>query len=184
MRLILKNLYGWDEPLTMDNWRRADDLIRERADDRSFHHDILDELLIARTGTEIARRGDGEDDDRLQYALEWAFFTRCQWGEFDTALFELERCWGRSYETSPSPIGAGGRPATLHTIRSLADVHAALRSLRRQHSRRQDSVDRHPHFDRHQLPLGFAGRDGGGPGGAARQGRPSAISTPATCTRP
>mgnify|MGYP000191187386 CR=1 FL=1 len=55
-------------------------------------------------------RGQGEDDDRLQYALEWGFFTRCQWGEFDTALYELERCWGRTPE-SPSPIGAGSRPA-------------------------------------------------------------------------
>src|SRR6185436_18536561 len=64
-------------------------------------------------------------DDRLQYALEWGFFTRCQWGEFDTALYELERCWGKTPE-SPSPIGAGARPATERTIRSLADVHAAI----------------------------------------------------------
>src|SRR6185436_19899031 len=64
-------------------------------------------------------------DDRLQYALEWGFFTRCQWGEFDTALYELERCWGRSPE-SPSPIGAGARPQTERTIQSLSDVHAAI----------------------------------------------------------
>src|SRR6185369_14072312 len=72
-----------------------------------------------------ARRGRGEDDDRLQYALEWGFFTRCQWGEFDTALYELERCWGRHPE-SPTPIGTGGRPATDRSIRSLADVHSAV----------------------------------------------------------
>src|SRR5262249_23805022 len=99
--------------------------IRERADDRAWHHGILDRLNMRRTGTEIARRGRGEDDNRLQYALEWAFFTRCQWGEFDTALYELERCWGRSPE-SPSPIGAGGRPKPERAIRTLADVHAAL----------------------------------------------------------
>lgn len=46
-------------------------------------------------------------------------------GEFDTALYELERCWGRTPE-SPSPIGSGGRPATERTIRTLDDVHAAL----------------------------------------------------------
>jgi hypothetical protein len=57
--------------------------------------------------------------------LEWAFFTRCQWGEFDTALYELERCWGRPPE-SPSPIGPGARPPTQRTIRLLADVHAAV----------------------------------------------------------
>ncbi|MBI4657277.1 MAG: hypothetical protein HY735_00255 [Verrucomicrobia bacterium] len=67
----------------------------------------------------------GAFDALLQYALEWGFFTRCQWGEFDTALYELERCWGRKPE-SPSPIGAGGRPAPDRTIRSLADVHAAV----------------------------------------------------------
>lgn len=126
VRLILSDLYGWREPITRENWRRLDALIRERADDRAWHHSILDRLNIRRTGTEIARRGSGVDDDRLQYALEWGFFTRCQWGEFDTALYELERCWGRTPE-SPSPIGSAGRPATERVIRSLADVHAAVR---------------------------------------------------------
>ena len=46
-------------------------------------------------------------------------------GEFDTALYELERCWGQSPE-SPSPIGQGARPATERTIRTLDDVHAAV----------------------------------------------------------
>jgi glucuronate isomerase len=126
VRLILQDLYNWKEPITTANWRELDDLIRERATDRAWHHSILDKLNIRRTGTEIARRGQGEDDERLQYALEWGFFTRCQWGEFDTALYEVERCWGRSPE-SPSPIGVGGRPATKKTIHSLADVHAAVK---------------------------------------------------------
>ena len=125
-RLILGDLYGWRELITVDNWRRLDDRIRERADDRAWHHSILDRLNICRTGTEIARRGRGEDDDRLQYALEWGFFTRCQWGEFDTALYELERCWGRKPE-SPSPIGSGGRPKTERVIRTLDDVQAAVK---------------------------------------------------------
>ena len=111
--------------MTADNWRQLDDRIRERADDRAWHHAILDRLNIVRTGTEIARREQGVDDDRLQYALEWGFFTRCQWGEFDTALYELERCWGRTPE-SPAPIGTGTRPATERTIRTLDDVHAAV----------------------------------------------------------
>jgi glucuronate isomerase len=125
VRIILADLYDWHEPITEQNWRRLDGLIRERADDRAWQHEILDRLSIRRTGTEIARRGSGEDDDRLQYALEWGFFTRCQWGEFDTALYELERCWGRSPQ-SPSPIGAGARSATDLTIRTLDDVYAAL----------------------------------------------------------
>jgi glucuronate isomerase len=125
VRIMLRDLYGWTEPVTLDNWKRLDDIIHERSDDRAWHHSILDRLNIRRTGTEIARRENGEDDDRLQYALEWGFFTRCQWGEYDTALYELERCWGKT-PSSPSPIGAGGRPPTDRTIRSLADVHAAI----------------------------------------------------------
>jgi glucuronate isomerase len=125
LRLVLRDLYNWSEPITAENWRRLDDIIRERADDRTWHHGILDRLNIQRTVTEIARREQGEDDERLQYALEWGFFTRCQWGEFDTALYELERCWGRKPE-SPSPIGGGTRPATERTIRSLDDVRAAV----------------------------------------------------------
>src|SRR5205814_10240822 len=122
---ILAGLYGWREPVTLNNWQWLDDLVRERADDRAWHHSILDRLNVRRTGTEIARRGDGSDDERLQYALEWGFFTRCQWGEFDTALYELERCWGRPPE-SPAPIGPGGPPATQPTTRTPADVHAAI----------------------------------------------------------
>jgi hypothetical protein len=125
VRTILADLYDWREPITTDNWQRLDAIIRERADDRGWHHSILDKLNIRRTGTELARRGDGEDDDRLQYALEWAFFTRCQWGVFDSPLYELERCWGKQPE-SPTPIGAGDRPPTERTIRTLADVHAAI----------------------------------------------------------
>jgi hypothetical protein len=125
VKIILADLYGWKEPINQANWRRLDDLIRDRADDRAWQHGILDRANIRRTGTEIARRGGGQDDDRLQYALEWGFFTRCQWGEFDTALYELERCWGRSPE-SPSPIRGGARPPTERTIRSLADVHGAV----------------------------------------------------------
>ncbi len=123
-RIILADLYGWNEPITAENWRRLDGMIRERADDRAWQHSIFDRLNIRRTCAEHARRGNGEDDGRLQYSLEWAFFSRCQWGEFDTALYELERCWGRQPEP-PSPIG-GERPPTDRTIRSLDDVHAAL----------------------------------------------------------
>lgn len=125
VRTILADLYGWTEPIDARNWRKLDGLIRERADDRSWQHAVLDRVNIKRTGTEIARRERGEDDDRLQYALEWGFFTRCQWGEFDTALYELERCWGRSPE-SPAPIGSGKRPATERVIRTLDDVRAAV----------------------------------------------------------
>ncbi|MCG3198712.1 MAG: hypothetical protein GHCLOJNM_03216 [bacterium] len=125
IRIILKDLYAWEEPITRENWRNLDALVRERAEDRSWGHSVLDRLNIRRTVTEYARRGEGVDDDRLQYALEWAFFTRCQWGEFDTALYELEHSWGKSPQ-SPTGIGKGRRVEGERRIRSLADVHAAL----------------------------------------------------------
>jgi hypothetical protein len=125
VRIILRELYGWTEPIDERNWMRLDGVIRERADDRSWPREVLDRARILRSGTELARRGSGADDDRLQFALEWGFFTRCQWGEYDTALYELERCWGKVPE-SPAPIGAGVRPATDRRIRTLDDVHAAI----------------------------------------------------------
>jgi hypothetical protein len=125
LRIILRDLYGWNEPLDQSNWRKLDNLVRERSSDRLWAREILGRARIERSGTEIARRGDRSDDDRFQYALEWGFFTRTQWGEFDTALYELERCWGRTPE-SPAPIGAGSRPPTERAIRSLDDVHAAV----------------------------------------------------------
>lgn len=124
-RIILRDLYGWDEPVTESNWETLDALIRERSDDRSWQRQVMRKAGILRFGTEIARREDGSDDEIFQYALEWAFFTRCQWGEFDTALYELERCWGKT-PGSPAPIGTGGRPKTDLVIRSLADVHEAI----------------------------------------------------------
>lgn len=126
MKTILADLYGWTAPITVDNWKKLDDLIRERADDTVWHHQILDRSGIARTCAEYARRGDGESDDRLQYSLEWGMFMRCQWGEFDTALFELERAWGGKPEDGASPIGAGKRMVPQRTIRSVDDVYAAL----------------------------------------------------------
>ena len=96
--MILADLYDWHQPITADNWRRLDDTIRERSRDRPWSYSILDRAGITRSVTEIVRRGDGVDDARFQYALEWGFFTRCQWGEHDTALYELERCWGRQPE--------------------------------------------------------------------------------------
>src|SRR2546426_1370650 len=89
VRIILADLYHWHEPITSENWQRLDSAIVERAADRAWHHSILDRLKIGRTGNEIARRGKGDDDARLQYALGRGVFTRCQCGDDDTGLFEL-----------------------------------------------------------------------------------------------
>ncbi len=124
-RIILRDLYGVTEPIGPDNWERVDSLIGERSEDRAWHREIIGRAGIARLGTELARRERGQDDDVLQYSLEWAFFTRCQWGEFDTALYELERCWGKT-AGPPAPIGAEERLPAERAISSLDDVHAAV----------------------------------------------------------
>ncbi len=125
VRMLLQDLYGWAEPLSLENWTRLDAQIRERSDDRAWQRGVMRRANIRRYCTEYARRENGQDSDILQYSLEWAFFTRCQWGEFDTALYELERCWGKVPE-SPTAIGGGKRPATERTIRTLKDVRDAL----------------------------------------------------------
>ena len=51
VRIILADLYHWHEPITSENWQRLDSAIVERADDRAWHHSILDRLKIGRTGT-------------------------------------------------------------------------------------------------------------------------------------
>ncbi len=125
VRTILKDLYEWDEPITPANWEKLDARVRERADDRSWHREIAKRAGVRKFTTELARREGGVDDDLFHYSLEWAFFTRTQCGEFDTALYELERCWGRE-PGSPIPHSAGRRPEPERSIRTLADVHAAL----------------------------------------------------------
>ena len=125
VRIILRDLYGWNEPITADNWERLDAMVRQRADDRAWQREIIRRANINRLTTELQRRCEGQDDDILQYSMEWAFFTRTQRGEFDTALYELERCWGQP-PGSPIPHGATSRPASKRVIRSVADVHAAM----------------------------------------------------------
>ncbi|SPE60745.1 hypothetical protein SBV1_480028 [Verrucomicrobia bacterium] len=125
VRTILADLYDWREPITADNWRRLDDMIRERAGDAVWARSILRRVNIRRTSAEYCRRGKGEGDDVLQYSLEWGMFMRAQWGEHDTAVYDLERTWGRPPE-QPVTIGAGPRPTPDRVIKTLDDVHAAI----------------------------------------------------------
>ncbi len=126
VRTILRDLYQWNEPITPYNWQRLDDLVRERADDGAWARSILKRVNIRRTCAEYCRRGQGEADDILQYSLEWGMFMRAQWGEYDTAVYDLERTWGRPPEAPVAILGGGARPAPDRTIKTLDDVHAAI----------------------------------------------------------
>jgi hypothetical protein len=122
LRIILRDLYGWDEPLGEDNWRRLHDMIRERSADPAWPGTLLDRLRIKRTNAEYTRRGAGADDDRLMYSLEWGMVTRAQWGEFDTPLYELERCWSMPAAGGPLEIGGGPRAPLPRAITSAQDA--------------------------------------------------------------
>ena len=127
VRIILRDLYNWNEPITAYNWRRLDDQVRERADDGAWARSILKRANIQRTCAEYCRRGKGEGDDVLQYSMEWGMFMRTQWGEDDTAVYDLERTWSRPPEGPVAILGNEARPPADRTIKTVADVHAAIK---------------------------------------------------------
>jgi len=126
VRTTLRDLYGWEEPLTTANWRRLDARIRERAGDPSWPLTILKRAGIHRQVTELWRGRDGSANDLFQYSLEWAFFARAQWGQNDIPLFELEKAWNEQIPSPPLPVTLSQRPSLEQTIHSVEDVQAAL----------------------------------------------------------
>jgi glucuronate isomerase len=127
VRIILEDLFDWRKPVTAENWTTLDGAIRERAGVQGRAAGIQAKAGIRRSCTELWRRHDGRADAMLQYSLEWAFFGRAQWGEFDTAIWELEKAWSEGAPAAPAPIGPDAkRPVPSRTIRTVADVHDAL----------------------------------------------------------
>jgi len=127
VKKILADLYGWHEPIDLSNWRRLDGIIRERFEEPDWAVGILNKAEIKRTCTELWRRRDGGSDRLLQYALEWAFFSRAQWGINDIPIFELERAWNQPGPSAPLPVTLGAsRPEFDRKIKTLTDVHDAV----------------------------------------------------------
>lgn len=125
VRTILADLYDWHEPVTADSWRALDEIVKEHSAEPGWADALFDRTRVARTNAEYGRRGDGSGDARLAYSLEWGFLTRVQWGEFDTPLYELERCWSMPEAGLPMAIGGGDRPPLPKQIRSADDALAA-----------------------------------------------------------
>ncbi|MCL4692477.1 MAG: hypothetical protein KJ060_08195, partial [Candidatus Hydrogenedentes bacterium] len=123
VRIILGDLYDWHEPVTRENWERLDARIRERAADPVWPREILKRAGIIQTGTELWRGRDGAADDILKFSLEWAFFTRTQWGQPDIPLFELERAWNATEPGVPIPVtfDRASAPPLERTIQSVDD---------------------------------------------------------------
>jgi hypothetical protein len=125
-RTILKDLYGWDKEVNLQNWKTLNGLVKERAVDPAWPREILSRAGIRRSITELWR-GEGQNTGLFQYSLEWAFFTRSQWGQFDTALLELEHAWNQEKPGPPLPVTFDRNKFTGRKIQTMADVHAAIR---------------------------------------------------------
>ena len=126
-KAILRDLYEWSEPVTLENWRVLHQRIQGKAKSSAWPREILKKANIKRLSTELWRRKDGSADDLLQYVLEWAFFARCQWGKFDTALLELEVTWDRTETGAPLPVTITEEPRVARRIQTVQDAKDAMR---------------------------------------------------------
>ncbi|HNS21658.1 MAG TPA: hypothetical protein PKH24_14225 [Sedimentisphaerales bacterium] len=126
MRTILSDLYEWKQPVTLANWRDLDARIRSESRDPDWPREILRRAHVQRLCTELPLRGDGTHDDILFYSLEWAFFTRNQWGVFDAPLYELEHAWQFDRPVRPLPVTLAKREPVKRRIATVADVHEAM----------------------------------------------------------
>ena len=128
VRIILENLYGWDKPITKENWSELHDIIKKKAQAPSWYAKIMKKGKIQKLCTELWRRKDGSADGILTYSLEWAFFGRCQWNQYDTALLELENTWDKTEVGTPLPVTIGeGGVEVAKRISSVEDVHEAIK---------------------------------------------------------
>jgi glucuronate isomerase len=126
MRTILVDLYGWKDPITPGNWRDLDARIRAQSADPNWPREILRRARVRRLCTELPLRGDGSNDDILFYSLEWAFFTRNQWGVFDAPLYELEHAWQFDKPVRPLPVTLARREPVKRRVATVADVKEAM----------------------------------------------------------
>jgi len=128
VRTILADLYDWREPIAADNWRVLHERIKERSGDPAWPREVVQRANIARLCTELWRGHDGSADDLLQYSLEWAFFSRTQWGQPDIPLYELERAWNAKQAGRPIPVSfdRSTAPPLGKVVRSTRDVEEAV----------------------------------------------------------
>lgn len=127
VRIILRDLFGWTDDITEDNWRRLHELIQSKNTGLDRAREIKKLANIRRTNTELWRGRNHIADDIFYYSIEWAFFTRNQWGQFDTALLELEYAWNQETPGAPLPVTADRNSLHLiKTIKTIGDVHTAI----------------------------------------------------------
>ncbi|MHB1485242.1 MAG: hypothetical protein ACYCYI_11330 [Saccharofermentanales bacterium] len=128
VKTILKELYNWTDDINPDNWKTIHSIIKTKSLDVEWPREILKRCGIKRLCTELWRGHNHIADDILQYSLEWAFFTRCQWGQYDTALLELEHAWNQEVPGAPLPVSVDRSKLNFkYSIKSIDDVKVAIR---------------------------------------------------------
>ncbi|MFH1616791.1 MAG: hypothetical protein ABIG61_17125 [Planctomycetota bacterium] len=126
MRIILSDLYNWDEPITLENWHKLDERICNKSSEKSRPREILSRANVIKVSTELPLRGNGSYDDIMFYALEWAFFMRNQWGVFDAPLYELEYAWQFDKPVRPLPVTISKRNNVKRQIKTVSHVKEAM----------------------------------------------------------
>ena len=69
MLSILRDLYEWTDPITIDNWRILDERIRRKSSDSKWGRKILERANVEKAVTEWGLRGKGNNDDILLYEI-------------------------------------------------------------------------------------------------------------------
>jgi glucuronate isomerase len=96
VRLILRELYDFDEPITAANWEGLDARIRAASGDPNWARRILGRANVRRAMTLDVQRGDGSYDDLLEYSFELTYFCGAVSGRpVDAPVAELEAICGR-----------------------------------------------------------------------------------------
>ena len=126
IKVILRDIYGWNDEIDPDNWEKLDATIRERYGD-AHAREIFKKANIKGLNTEYWRKKDGRFNDIYTYSLEWAFFSRCQYGQFDTALVELEHTMGLDSPGVPIPVKmVKDEIRNYGSLKTVDDVESAM----------------------------------------------------------
>jgi len=127
IKQILSSLYDWYEPITDSNWEQIDGIIADKSTDPGWVKEIMKRCNVISSSTEFRLRDEGQADDILTYALEWAFFTRAQQNMNDSPLFELEWTWSQDAPSAPLPVNVDkSKFMPEKTIATLDDVQDAM----------------------------------------------------------
>ena len=102
VKRILRDLYGFSGDITAENAKQIDQVIKEQYKS-GFADEILKKANIVSVNTEYCKK-HGFDNEKFFYSLEWAFFTRNQYGIYDAPVLELEVASSQNEPEGPMPV--------------------------------------------------------------------------------